>query len=196
MTYYPHCAEGLHYGDPEPDSVDLALEERASPACLADLENGMTPNDWKILARWGITPDNLSFDGSLDLDGKGINSLPDNMSVGGSLFLSGKGINSLPNNLSVGETLFLIDTGIKNLPDNLSVGGKLCLISTGIKPLHESNHGYRLDRAGNYYHAGCRRFTAAEAIAHWGSPDYPDQKRGAGFVAAVMAEEQRRTPAP
>jgi hypothetical protein len=115
----------------------------------------MTPDDWKILAGHGVTPDNLSVGGWLDLRGTGITALPDNLSVGGSLDLSG----------------------------------------TGIKPLYVDDRKYRLDRAGDHYHAGCRRFTAAEAIAHWGAPDYPDKERGAAFVAAVKAEEKRRASA-
>jgi hypothetical protein len=135
----------------------------------------MRQSDWDILAKHGVTPDNLSVGGWLDLEGcTGLTSLPDNLSVGGSLSLEGC-------------------TGLTSLPDNLSVGGWLYLGGcTGLTSLYESNHGYRLDRAGDFYFAGCRRFTADQAIAHWGSPDYPDQKRGAGFVAAVRAEEQAR----
>jgi hypothetical protein len=70
--------------------------------------------------------------------------------------------------------------------------GSLDLRDTRIKPLYVDARNYRLDRAGDHYHAGCRRFTAAEAIAHWGSSKYPDKARGAAFVAAVMAEENRR----
>ena len=58
--------------------------------------------------------------------------------------------------------------------------------------LYYDERGYRLDRAGDHYHAGCRRFTAVQAIAHWGASTYFDKARGAAFVAAVMAEENRR----
>jgi hypothetical protein len=37
------------------------------------------------------------------------------------------------------------------------------------------------------FFAGCRSFMRAEAIAHWSSPNYPDQKRGALFVAQINA---------
>jgi len=77
-------------------------------------------------------------------------------------------------------------------PDNLTVGGSLYLRGTAIVPLYVDHRGYRLDRAGDRYHAGCRRFTAAGATAHWGSPSYPDRERGAAYVAAVEAEEARR----
>ena len=112
----------------------------------------MNDNDWKILAKHSVKPDNLSVGGSLDLRGMAITALPDNLSVGGSLHLSG----------------------------------------TAITALYTSNHGYRLDRAGSSYIAGCRNFTAAEALAHWGSDKYPDKRRGAEFCAAVTAEEARR----
>ena len=77
-------------------------------------------------------------------------------------------------------------------PDNLSVGGSLYLRGTAITALYTSNRGYRLDRAGSSYIAGCRNFTAAEALAHWGGDEYPDKRRGAEFCAAVTAEEARR----
>mgnify|MGYP000238006213 CR=1 FL=1 len=66
----------------------------------------MTPHDWKILASYGVTPDNLSVGGSLDLCGTGITALPDNLSVGGWLDLRGTGITALPDNLSVGGQVF------------------------------------------------------------------------------------------
>jgi hypothetical protein len=77
-------------------------------------------------------------------------------------------------------------------PDNLTVGGGLALSYTQITALLNDPRGYRLDRVGDQYHAGCRRFTASEALAHWGSPSYPDRARGDAYVAAVKAEEARR----
>ena len=132
----------------------------------------MTENDWIILARYGVTPDNLTVAGSLDLSDTPITALPDNLTVGGSLDLRG--------------------TAITALPDNLTVAGSIDLRGTPIKPLYVDERNYRLDRAGDHYHAGCRRFTAAGAIAHWGASTYPDKARGAAFVAAVLAEENRR----
>ena len=35
--------------------------------------------------------------------------------------------------------------------------------------------------------SGCRSFTIAEALAHWGSADYPDRARGDAYVAAIKA---------
>jgi hypothetical protein len=131
-----------------------------------------TAEDWAILSRFGVTPDNLHVGGYLDLRGTGITALPDGLSVGGSLDLEGTAITALPDNLSVGEWLYLR--------------------GTGITALYEDDRGYRLDRAGKRYIAGCRKFTAAEAIAHWGSPEYPTPQRGAAYVAAVKAEEERR----
>jgi len=47
----------------------------------------MTPEDWKTLAIRGVSPDNLSVGGWLDLTGcTGLTSLPDNLSVGGKIF--------------------------------------------------------------------------------------------------------------
>ena len=132
----------------------------------------MTDNDWKILARHGVTPDNLTVAGSLDVSDTPISALPDN--------------------LTVAKWLAVSRTPITALPDNLTVSGSLDLHGTAIKPLYVDERNYRLDRAGDHYHAGCRRFTAAEAIAHWGAPKYPDKARGAAFVAAVLAEENRR----
>ena len=131
-----------------------------------------TASDWAILARFGVTPYNLS--------------------VGESLYLGGTNITTLPNHLNVDGSLDLRYTDITTLPDNLSVGGLLHLRDTKITALYEDERSYRLDRAGNRYIAGCRNFTAAEAIAHWGHPEYPDPERGAAFVAAVKAEEARR----
>ena len=113
----------------------------------------MTQWDWDILARQGVTPDNLTVRGALYLEG----------------------------------------TAITALPDNLTVGGSLDLRCTAIIPLYDDHErGYRLNRAGNHYHAGCRRFTAEQALAHWGSPDYPDRARGDAYCAAIQAEEARR----
>jgi hypothetical protein len=172
----------------------------------------MTDNDWKILARYGVTPDNLTVAGSIDLRGRFITALPDNLTVGGYLDVSHTPINALPDNLTVGRWLDVSCTPINALPDNLTVGGYLdvshtpinalpdnltvagsiYLSGTAIKPLYVDEQMYRLDRVGDHYRAYGRRFTAAEAIAHWGSSKYPDKPRGAAFVAAVRAEENRR----
>ena len=133
----------------------------------------MTPEDWKILARHGVTPDNLRVEGSLYLDGTGITSLPDNLHVGGWLYLSG--------------------TAIAALPDNLHVGGWLDLDGTAIAVIFTDERRYRLrqvraGRSGEWWVAGCRVFRSrADALAHWGSPQYPDPDRGAAFCAAINA---------
>jgi hypothetical protein len=63
----------------------------------------MTDNDWIILARYGVTPDNLTVAGSLDLSypDTPITALPDNLTVGGHLDLRGTAITALPDNLTV-----------------------------------------------------------------------------------------------
>lgn len=35
--------------------------------------------------------------------------------------------------------------------------------------------------------SGCRWLSAADALAHWGSSDYPDRARGDAYVAAIKA---------
>lgn len=196
--------------------------------CHSERKN-MKPNDWNILRRYGVTPDNLTVGGSLDLRNTAITALPDNLTVGGwldlpgtaitalpdnltvrgSLNLRGTAITALPDNLTVGGLLDLRDTAITALPDNLAVGGlldlrntaitalpdnltvggALCLIGSAITALHTDDRGYRLDYCGGFYHAGCRRFTADQARSHWGSPDYPNPERGAGFVRAIDAHQ-------
>lgn len=155
----------------------------------------MIPNDWKILADYGVTPDHLHVGGSLFLMGVPITALPEGLRVGGDLFLSNTVITALPEGLRVGGWLFLNGTAITALPEGLHVRGSLVLDGTAIKPLYTDPRGHRLDRAGNRYHAGCRRFTAAEALHHWGSEDYPNKKRGAAYCEAVRAEEARRNKA-
>lgn len=153
----------------------------------------MTPQDWDILAKHGVTPDNLTVDGSLYSEGEAITALPDNLTVSHTLDISDTPIVALPRNLTVGWSPWIERTDIRALPECLAVGRWLFIDSTPVKPIYkDTERGFRLDRAGDHYHAGCRRFTAAEAIAHWGSPDYPDPERGAKYVAAVRAEEARR----
>ena len=67
----------------------------------------MTDNYWKILAGHGVTPDNLTVAGWLDLSGTPINALPDNLIVGGWLDLRGTPITAFPHNLTVGGSLYL-----------------------------------------------------------------------------------------
>jgi hypothetical protein len=155
-------------------------------------QNIYSSADAKALAIAGKLPSGSRVGGALYLQGTGITALPDGLTVGGWLDLRGTGITALPDNLTVGGWLYLQGTGITALPDNLTVGGLLHLQGTGITALLEDERGYRMDRAGDYYHAGCRRFTADEALAHWGSPDYPNPARGKRFCEAVIAEEKRR----
>ena len=110
----------------------------------------MKQSDWDVLARYGVTPENLSVGGSLDL----------------------------------------IETAITSLPENLSVGRSLDLSRTAIPVIYTDDRGYELRKimAGDaeWFAAGCRLFESrADAMAHWGSPDYPDRERGAAFCAAI-----------
>ena len=53
--------------------------------------------------------------------------------------------------------------------------------------IHCDPRGYCLTITGGLYSAGCHnKLTREQAIEHWGSPDYPDTDRGAGFVAAIQ----------
>lgn len=130
----------------------------------------MTDEDWKILAHFGITPENLRCNGPLDLGCTKIKALPDGLDVGGSLYLS--------------------YTNIKAMPDGLHVGGRLYLGGTNIPAIHTDDRGYQLRAvklaSGWCYTAGCRTFKSAEdALAHWGADDYPDKARGKGFCDAI-----------
>ena len=170
----------------------------------------MTDNDWKILARAGITPDRLHVGGwldlrdteitalpeglhvggSLDLGGTNITALPEGLHVGGGLDLSGTKITALPEGLHVGGWLDLRDTEITALPEGLHVGGSLNLRGTNIPTIHTDSRGYDLHAAklatGWFYTAGCRTFKSADAaLAHWGSDDYPNKDRGKGFCDAI-----------
>ena len=46
-------------------------------------------------------------------------------------------------------------------------------------------HAIQTD-AGWRIRVGCRDFSITDALAHWGSPDYPDAKRGAMYVHAIQ----------
>jgi hypothetical protein len=98
----------------------------------------ISKEDWKILSRYGVTPDNLTVGGSLDLRGTSITELPDNLTVGRYLDLRGTSITELPDNLTVGYYLDLEGTSITELPDNLTVGGSLDLRGTSITELPDN----------------------------------------------------------
>jgi len=58
-------------------------------------------------------------------------------------------------------------------------GGPLLLANDG--------RGYRLTFRAGHYEAGCRRFTHAEAVAHWSNPEHDAPKSAALLLAAVEA---------
>jgi hypothetical protein len=76
-------------------------------------------------------------------------------------------------------------------PDGLTVGGLLYLGGcTGLSHIYaDASRSYYLRRVqtadGPRWNAGCRHFTTDKALAHWGSPSYPDPARGAAYVAAI-----------
>ena len=59
------------------------------------------------------------------------------------------------------------------------------------KSLFDDPRGYQMVYVGGFYHACCRKFTAAEAIAHWGADSYPDRARGEAYVEAITAHEAK-----
>ncbi|MDA3888975.1 MAG: hypothetical protein PF443_09295 [Allgaiera sp.] len=93
-----------------------------------------------------------------------------------------------------GGSLYLSRSAITTLPEGLSVGVSLDLGGTAIPVVYCDRRGYELRRimcgAEEWWVAGCRKFTSrADALAHWGADDYPDQKRGAAYCEAI-----RNTP--
>jgi len=150
--------------------------------------------DWAILAKSGITPDNLTVHGSLYLSGTDITALPDNLTVHGSLLLRGTNITVLCDNLTVHDSLYLEDTGITALPDSITVGRSLYLKGTPIPIIYHDPRGYELRRvmagSAEWWVSGCRKFTSrGDALAYWGSPKYPNRKRGDAYCAAINATE-------
>lgn len=128
-------------------------------------------SDWEILAKYGITPDNLTLDGYLDLYGTAITALPDNLTVVRDLDFEGTGITVLPSNLTVGNNLCLRDTAITAIPDDLNVDGRLHLEGTAITnyPVVYNcgnwNRTIYLDlKDKSIVRIGCFRGTKSEAI--------------------------------
>ena len=82
-------------------------------------------------------------------------------------------------------------------PENLSVGRSLDLSETAIPVIYTDDRGYELRKImvgdAEWFSAGCRLFESrADALAHWGSPDYPDRERGAAFCAAITTQRESR----
>ena len=53
--------------------------------------------------------------------------------------------------------------------------------------LEDDGRGYRLGFRGGWYEAGCRVFTATEAVEHWSNPHHENPKAAALLLAAVQA---------
>ena len=53
--------------------------------------------------------------------------------------------------------------------------------------LADDGRGYRLTFRAGHYEAGCRRFTHAEAVAHWSNHEHAAQKSAALLLATVQA---------
>ena len=144
----------------------------------------------------------LTVRGALDLTGcTALTALPDGLSVGGWLDLTGcTGLTALPDGLSVGGSLNLSGcTGLTALPAALSVGGSLYLRGcTGLDHycVGRDARGYAFYgipmRDGPHVVAGCRNFTAPQALAHWwaGSQSNRPDCLALAQKAIALAEER------
>ena len=129
----------------------------------------------------------LTVRGSLSLSGcTGLTALPDDLTVAGRLVLTGcTGLTTLPPGLTVRGSLDLTGcTALTTLPPGLTVRGWLSLRGcTGLDRycVGRDKRNYAFFgipmRDGPHVVAGCRNFTGAQALAHWGprgESDRPD----------------------
>ena len=58
-----------------------------------------------------------------------------------------------------------------------------------VELLADDGRGYTLTYQAGRYVAGCRDFTAHEAITHWSNPDHPAPESAARLLAAVIEHE-------
>jgi hypothetical protein len=56
--------------------------------------------------------------------------------------------------------------------------------------VHAAYYTLGYDSRTHKYHAGCRVFTRAEALAHWGTPRDNNAARAAIFVAAISNHKE------
>jgi len=56
------------------------------------------------------------------------------------------------------------------------------------KSLHNDFRGYQMVYAGGFYHAGCRTFTAKQALDHWGH-GYEGDGDGPAYCAAIRKHQ-------
>ena len=156
----------------------------------------------------GLTtlPPGLTVGGWLSLrDCMGLTALPDGLTVGASLDLRGcTALTALPPGLTVGGWLSLSGcTALTTLPPGLTVGGALDLSDcTGLDRycVGRDKRNYAFFgipmRDGPRVIAGCRNYTAARAIAHWGPggksnrPDCLDLAKKAIALAERSKEER------
>ncbi|MFA5634228.1 MAG: hypothetical protein WC973_03700, partial [Candidatus Dojkabacteria bacterium] len=123
-----HKTEASKLSDKEFTKEELTKESHKKESSSFDWNS----KDAKILAKHGVTKDNLVVKGDLSLMDTSITSLPENLKVSGYLDLIDTPITSLPENLKVGGNLSLRNTQITSLPENLEVGGSLDLRGTSI----------------------------------------------------------------
>ena len=144
----------------------------------------------------------LTVAGSLYLNGcTALTALPPGLTVGDWLDLSGcTALTTLPPGLTVRGWLSLRGcTALTALPDGLIVGGWLYLSGctgldrycVGRDARDYAFYGVPM-RDGAHVVAGCRNFTAAQALAHWGPGGESDRPDCLALArqAIALAEER------
>lgn len=91
-------------------------------------------------------PENLRYEGHLDICASAVRKLPDGLHVTGDLDISASAVRSLPQRLRVDGNLYADKCGISSIPDDMRVGGNIDLASTDIRSLPP---GFRPNRSLN-----------------------------------------------
>jgi hypothetical protein len=126
---------------------------------------------------------------------------PKGLIVTGSLYLSGcTGLKKLPEGLRVKGWMALKGcNGLAALSKGLSVCRSLFLDGCEWAPViyDDKKRCYDLRAApvadgSTLYLAGCRKFTAAEAIAHWSNPSHDAPEIAAEYVKAIKKHEAEK----
>ena len=143
--------------------MDVIIDDRRMTIAEFQAATGLTVRGW------------LSLRGCTALT-----ALPDGLIVGGWLDLSGcKGLTALPRGLTVAGSLYL--SGCTGL-DRYCVGRDARDYAFYGVPMRDGAHVV----------AGCRNFTAAQALAHWGPGGESDRPDCLALArqAIALAEER------
>ena len=164
--------------------MDVIIDDRRMTIAEFQAATGLTVRGWLSLR--GCTaltalPPGLTVRGWLSLRGcTALTALPDGLIVGGWLDLSGcKGLTALPRGLTVAGSLYL--SGCTGL-DRYCVGRDARDYAFYGVPMRDGAHVV----------AGCRNFTAAQALAHWGPGGESDRPDCLALArqAIALAEER------